>query len=49
MKSLLLFEKKYNSNKVLSITADNGSEFAFHEKISNELNTEFYFAHPYSS
>jgi len=34
---------------VLSITADNGSEFAYHEKISRELNTDFYFAHPYSS
>lgn len=37
------------SDSVLSITADNGSEFAFHEKISKELNTDFYFAHPYSS
>ncbi len=36
-------------DSVLSITADNGSEFAFHEKISKELNTDFYFAHPYSS
>ncbi len=36
-------------NYVLSITADNGSEFAYHELISQELNTEFYFAHPYSS
>lgn len=35
--------------KVLSITADNGSEFAYHEEISTSLNTEFYFAHPYSS
>ena len=31
------------------ITSDNGSEFAFHEKISKELNTDFYFVHPYSS
>lgn len=37
------------SYPVFSITADNGSEFAYHEKISRELNTEFYFAHPYSS
>ncbi|HRD70549.1 MAG TPA: IS30 family transposase [Legionella sp.] len=37
------------SGTVLSITLDNGSEFAFHEKISQELNTDFYFAHPYSS
>ena len=34
---------------VFTITGDNGSEFAFHEKISKELNAEFYFAHPYSS
>lgn len=34
---------------VLSITADNGSEFAYHEEISKALGTEFYFAHPYSS
>jgi IS30 family transposase len=37
------------SNSVLSITADNGAEFAFHEKISKALNADFYFAHPYSS
>ncbi|MES2218226.1 MAG: IS30 family transposase [Pseudomonadota bacterium] len=34
---------------VFTITSDNGSEFAYHENISKELNTEFYFAHPYSS
>lgn len=34
---------------VFTITADNGSEFAYHENISQELHTEFYFAHPYSS
>lgn len=34
---------------VLSITSDNGSEFAYHEEISKALSTEFYFAHPYSS
>ena len=37
------------SNRVLTITGDNGSEFAYHEKISKELNIDFYFAHPYSS
>lgn len=35
--------------KVLSITANNGSKFAYHEEISNLLNTEFNFAHLYSS
>lgn len=37
------------SSIVHSITGDNGSEFAYHEIISKELNTDFYFAHPYSS
>ena len=36
--------------KVLhTITADNGKEFAFHEKIAKALGIEFYFAHPYHS
>ena len=34
---------------VLSITADNGLEFAMHKHITDKLETEFYFAHPYSS
>lgn len=40
--------KKY-TDSVLSITGDNGTEFAHHEKISEQLETDFYFAHPYSS
>lgn len=34
---------------VKSITSDNGSEFARHEKIAERLATQFYFAHPYAS
>jgi len=34
---------------VLSITADNGKEFAYHEKIGKVLGCDVYFAHPYSS
>lgn len=34
---------------VFSITSDNGTEFAKHEKISKKLNADFFFAHPYSS
>ncbi len=34
---------------VLSITSDNGTEFAMHAHISKKLGTLFYFAHPYSS
>jgi IS30 family transposase len=32
-----------------TITADNGHEFADHERMAKELNTDVYFAHPYSS
>src|SRR3546814_10269182 len=34
---------------VLSITADNGSEFAQHEQIAAALETRIYFAHQYHS
>jgi len=37
------------SNKVLTITADNGTEFAYHERISEALDADFYFARPYAS
>ena len=35
--------------KVLTITADNGKEFSGHKQISDALNTDFYFADPYSA
>jgi len=34
---------------VKTITSDNGKEFSEHQKISQTLNVDFYFAHPYSS
>jgi transposase, IS30 family len=34
---------------VLTITADNGSEFAYHETIASALGADVYFAHPYHS
>src|SRR5690606_3884170 len=34
---------------VLSITADNGKEFAYHEQIATKLNCDVYFANPYCS
>lgn len=37
------------ASRVFTITGDNGSEFAYHEKIASELQADFYFAHPYSS
>jgi IS30 family transposase len=32
-----------------TITADNGKEFADHERIARDLRTDVYFAHPYAS
>lgn len=34
---------------VLTITADNGREFAHHQEIAEALDTQVYFAHPYRS
>lgn len=39
----------YVSDKVHTITSDNGKEFAHHEVMAQALNCDFYFAHPYSS
>lgn len=36
-------------DKALTITADNGKEFAGHETIKAHLNADVYFAHPYHS
>lgn len=36
-------------NVVKSITSDNGTEFARHQKIAEKLDIAFYFAHPYAS
>lgn len=36
-------------NYVHSITSDNGTEFAEHQKIASKLEAEFFFCHPYSS
>ena len=35
--------------KVLTITSDNGVEFAEHEQIAKKLNADYFFAHPYHS
>jgi len=32
-----------------TVTADNGTEFTLHEKVSQELNLQYYFCDPYSS
>jgi len=36
-------------NNILSITSDNGGEFAEHKTIGKKLNAAFYFANPYAS
>jgi IS30 family transposase len=43
--NLLLPYKKH----VLTITSDNGTEFAGYRAIAKKLGADFYFAHPYSS
>ena len=35
-------------DQVLTMTSDNGKEFADHQSIATKLEAEFYFAHPYS-
>jgi IS30 family transposase len=40
---------KPHRKRVHTITSDNGKEFAGHEEIASELQTDFYFAHPYAS
>ena len=35
--------------KVHTVTSDNGKEFAELESIAKNLNTQFFFAHPYAS
>jgi transposase, IS30 family len=35
--------------KIYTITADRGKEFAHHEKVAKALDCDYYFAHPYSS
>ncbi len=39
----------FASDALETITADNGREFAWHEKISDALDTSFFFANPYAS
>jgi IS30 family transposase len=33
----------------LTVTSDNGKEFAHHKQIAKSLGTDFYFAHPYAA
>lgn len=40
---------KQHTGKSYSITTDNGNEFMLHGSIAQELNVDYYFAHPYAS
>jgi IS30 family transposase len=37
------------ASRVITLTSDNGKEFAQHQEIATALQANFYFAHPYSS
>jgi len=37
------------SDRVHTLTSDNGKEFVDHKTIADKLNAKFYFAHPYAS
>ena len=45
----LISSMKPLQSHILTITLDNGKEFAQHEKIGKKLNADVYYAHPYSS
>ena len=34
---------------VITLTSDNGKEFAYHEQVSKSLKSDFYFTTPYHS
>jgi len=45
IKNLLSDHEKH----LLTLTLDNGKEFAYHEELAKHLGADIYFAHPYSS
>lgn len=49
VKQAILDLMKPIKDHALTITSDNGKEFAYHQEISRVLKTDFYFAHPYQS
>lgn len=46
-KMIALLSRK--QDKVVTITSDNGTEFAMHKRVSKWLSADYYFCHPYSS
>ena len=49
VKNALISMMEIVKDNTLTITADNGKEFAKHEAIAKALDSDFYFCHPYSS
>jgi IS30 family transposase len=49
VKDALVENLKPIQDFVLTLTADNGKEFAYHQEVSHCLKTSFYFAKPYHS
>lgn len=47
VKEALVDRLKPLQDVVLTLTADNGKEFAYHQEVSRSLETSFYFAKPY--
>ena len=45
----ICYNLKPYQDRVLTLTYDNGREFAYHEEISDQLAAEGFFAHPYHS
>ena len=48
MKNAVIGAFEYYPDIVKTMTLDNGTEFALHDQIEQELTTQVYFAHPYS-
>ena len=48
MKNAVVGAFEHYSDIVKTMTLDNGTEFALHDQIEEELKTQVYFAHPYS-
>ena len=48
MKNSLIDAFGYYPDIIKTMTLDNGTEFALHDQIEQELKTQVYFAHPYS-
>jgi len=49
VKEALISMMRPFKDKIHTITADNGKEFAKHEDIAKALDSDFFFCHPYSS